>query len=104
LLYDEEVDKLPPPEWLIEGILPADGLAVLYGPPAIGKSFLALDWAFSVQLGHAWLGHQVKRGTVVYVYGEGGAALGQRKDAWKVAHQVQGRVGVGFLPHAVNLL
>ena len=40
LLTTDELEALPDPEWLIEGILPSGGLGVLYGQPGAGKSFL----------------------------------------------------------------
>jgi hypothetical protein len=34
----KKIADLPPPEWLIGGLVPQDGLAVLYGQPAAGAS------------------------------------------------------------------
>jgi hypothetical protein len=51
LLTADELDGLPDPRWLVDGILPERAIAVLYGQPGIGKSFLALDWAFSIAAG-----------------------------------------------------
>jgi Mrp family chromosome partitioning ATPase len=42
LLSEDEVENLPAPEWLIEGLIGANGIAVVYGKPGEGKSFLAL--------------------------------------------------------------
>jgi len=39
--------ELPPPQWLIEGLLP-EGLTVLSGAPKIGKSWLSLQIALSI--------------------------------------------------------
>ena len=51
-----EVMKLPDPEWLVAGILPAKSIAQLYGGSGSGKSFVALDMALSVATGRPWLG------------------------------------------------
>ena len=67
----KEMADLPAPEWMIDGLVPQDGLVVLYGVPAAGKSFLALDWALSVATGVPWLGREVREGEVVYIYAEG---------------------------------
>ena len=40
LLTDIEIENLPPPEWLIEDLIPCGALVVLYGEPGIGKTFL----------------------------------------------------------------
>jgi hypothetical protein len=74
--------RATPPEWLIDGLVPEDGLVVLYGEPTAGKSFLALDWGLSVATGVAWLGHSVKQGELVYIYAEGVRGLRRRAEAW----------------------
>jgi len=38
---------LPPPEWIIPDLLPV-GLAILAGPPKVGKSWLALHFALKI--------------------------------------------------------
>ena len=45
----------PPPEWLIEGLLP-EGLTVLSGAPKIGKSWLSLQLALAVTTGRPIFG------------------------------------------------
>lgn len=104
LLDDEQIEDLPSPEWLIDGILPSESLAVLYGPPKVGKTFLGLDWGFSICTGRSWCGHAVKTGSVVYVYSEGSGKLKCRTRAWKRAHDVSGRLGVQFITRAVHVL
>lgn len=83
LLSIEELRSIPPPSWLVEGIL-SDGLTVVYGAPKTGKSFLALDWACSIATGRSWFAKQTIQHPVVYVSGEGGGGLAQRIDAWAV--------------------
>ncbi len=82
----EELESLPDPAWLLEGLLPQGALAELYGTFAVGKSFLALDWALSVVAGVPWLGRPVKLGGAVYVSAEGGAGLKKRIAAWRTEH------------------
>ena len=83
----EEIADLPPPAWLIDGLVPEDGLVVLYGEPAVGKSFVALDWGLSVATGVPWLGCPVRQGEVVYIYAEGVRGLRRRAEAWMEEHQ-----------------
>jgi DNA-binding PadR family transcriptional regulator len=45
LLSSEDVLNLPPAEWLIDSVLPANDLSLLYGLPGTGKSMIALDIA-----------------------------------------------------------
>jgi hypothetical protein len=70
-----DVLSRPDPVWLIEGLLIKGTFAVLFGPPGVGKSFLALAWAFAIANGKAWFGREVKPGPVVYLAAEGFGGL-----------------------------
>lgn len=74
------------PTWLVRGILPSSGLAVMYGPPASGKSFLALDLAAAIAQGVPWAGQRVKRGAVVYLALEG--TMRPRVEAYLKANEL----------------
>ncbi len=76
--------------WLVKKFLPAIGLALIYGHPGSGKSFLALDIAFHVALGWSWNGRRVQRGLVVYVGAEGGNGLRNRIVAFRMRHGIAG--------------
>ena len=104
LLDDEEIESLPSPAWLIDGILLTEALAILYGPPEVKKSFLCLDWSLSIRSGEPWCGRAVKAGTVVYVYAEGKGNLKLRTRAWKQTHGCDGKVGVKFITQTVQCL
>lgn len=49
-------NRIHPPTWLIEDLIPEHATAVLYGGSNIGKSFIALDWALAVATGLPSLG------------------------------------------------
>ena len=83
LIAGDRIKLLPKPESLVEGVLDADTLAVLYGRAGVGKSFVALDLALSVATGTRWQGHEVRRGRVLYVVAEGASGTGARLDAWQ---------------------
>jgi hypothetical protein len=102
-LDDVELTHLPDPEWLIEGVLPLDSLAVLFGLPAAFKSFLAADWSLCVATGTAWAGRTVRKGTTVYVAAEGASGYKVRFQSWKDSKFFEGRAGVYVLPRAVQL-
>jgi hypothetical protein len=66
---------LPPRSDLLTPWLASDTAALVYGPPGIGKSFLALGIAWAVAQGDSFLGWQSPRPRrVLYVDGEMGAA------------------------------
>lgn len=88
-LYNtEDLLKLPPPEWAVDGVLPLGGFVGLYGPSGTGKSFVAIDMALSIAAGIPWQGRAVKHGFSLYVSAEGTGGLGQRAMAWLRHHRV----------------
>jgi putative DNA primase/helicase len=86
LLNPADLEALPPLAWRVRGVLPAEGLASLYGPSASGKSFLAFDLAAHIAEGREWFAHRVTAAPVVYVALEGEAGFKLRAEAWEQAH------------------
>lgn len=86
LLNAEQLAKLPPVRWRVRGVLPAEGLAAVFGPPGSGKSFLTLDMLGAVAEGREWFGHRTMAATVVYVALEGEAGIAQRVNAYRLRH------------------
>jgi len=87
-------------EFLVDGILPSQGLATLYGPPKSYKSFVGVDVALAVAQGVPWGGREVKQGPVVYVAGEGVAGLRKRVKGFRMHHGIDGRDVPFFLVSA----
>lgn len=107
LLGLDDLLNQPPPEWVIDGLLP-EGLAVVFGQPSTFKSFVALDWALRVATGQPCYGREVRQGHVVYIASEGSGGLGQRVRAWLDAHGDEDlaadvREFAHFLPRTVDL-
>lgn len=89
LLSRGELRNLPPPTWMIHGMLPEIALSFLVGAPGSYKSFLALDWACCIVTGLPWQNHAVlKKGPVVYLAGEGLGGINKRISAWESCHKV----------------
>lgn len=82
-----DVVSRPPPAWLVRGILPGRGMAVVYGAPGSGKTFLVLDIAFAIARGIAWAGRRVHQGGAVYVGLEG--HVGTRTSAYLRGHGIE---------------
>jgi hypothetical protein len=103
-----DLEALPEPEWLVNGIIPADGLTTLYGAPGSTKSFCILDAALCIASGVPFHGHAVKAGTGVYCVGEGLRGLRWRIEAWKLAHPEADydllEKNLVIIPHAPRLL
>ena len=85
LLGADELRNLPPLAWRVRGVLPAVGLAALYGPSASGKSFLAFDMAAAIAEGQRWFDCRVETAPVVYVALEGEAGFKLRAQAWELS-------------------
>lgn len=83
LLTSADLAALPPLAWRVRGVLPAVGLAGLYGPSASGKSFLAFDMATAIAEGRRWFDCRVEASPVVYVALEGEAGFKLRAQAWE---------------------
>ena len=88
LLADLDLEALPDPVWLIDRVLVQNSLVALYGPWASFKSFIALDWAYSLATGLPWLGRTVMRCDVLYICAEGVGGLKNRIAAWKQHHGI----------------
>jgi len=79
------MDALPEPSPLLDGVLPAEGLALLAGERALGKTLLALSWAGAVATGQDNAGTVPVRvhGPVVYIALEGFHGIPKRLRAWE---------------------
>jgi KaiC/GvpD/RAD55 family RecA-like ATPase len=82
------VGNLKPIDWLVKGYVERDSMAVIFGEPGHGKSFVAIDVACSVATGAEWHGRTVKQGAVFYIAGEGHNGLARRFAAWSKARGV----------------
>ena len=55
----------PPQRWVIDQLVPAQSLVVLWGPAKEGKTTLALQAGLAVTQGTPFLGYDTQRGTVL---------------------------------------
>lgn len=76
-----ELAAQQPPPWLVHGLVPAEGVTMIFGAPNSGKTFLTLDLAWHVAHGVQWFGRRVSRRDVLYVALEGRGGLGSRMKA-----------------------
>jgi RecA-family ATPase len=100
---DDVIENMPAREWLVTGLLPRNGVCILFGLPGTYKSFLAIDLALSIGFGRGWQGRKVRKGGVAYIAGEGFAGLGTRSKAWKAFHRMQGKSGVKWYGDSIDL-
>ncbi|TXH66864.1 MAG: AAA family ATPase [Lysobacteraceae bacterium] len=79
---DRLASGLKPIAWLVRGYVESDSLALLFGDPNCGKSFVAIDLACCIATGREWHGRKTKQGAVFYIAGEGQNGLDRRFAAW----------------------
>jgi hypothetical protein len=88
------------PFYRIQGLLPREGLALFWGPPKCGKTFVAFDLSMHIALGWDYRGRRVEQGNVLYAAAEGDTGLRARNEAWrqeKLSDQHSGDIPLGFL-------
>lgn len=109
-IMGRDMFSLPQPTWALENIMQDQRMLLLHGEAGTGKTFLALDWAFTMS--HAsidtWLGNKrSKQFRPLYLYTEGVSGLRSRVKAWEDFHgdQISESLdeGVVFYPEALGL-
>lgn len=82
--------KQPYMTWAVQGVIPENGLCVLFGPSGSGKSHLAFDLCAKLTLGLPWFGCVVAQPLrVCYCALEGQRGVRQRAEAWQIHNQQQ---------------
>jgi hypothetical protein len=71
--------------YLVKGLLPSTGLAVVWGAPKCGKSFWTFDLLMHVALGRPYRDHRVISGPIVYCALEGAQGFRNRTEAFRRA-------------------
>lgn len=80
---------MPPPEYIIDGLIENGGLSCIIGPPGVGKSSVALDMACHIATGKSWQGRRTLKTKVLYMPGEGLSGAVQRIWAWEESHKME---------------
>jgi hypothetical protein len=88
---------------VIDGLMPAQGLTVIYGETNSGKTFACIDMACRIASGMDFYGMPVSQGVVVYVAAEAAESVQRRIWAWKHYHQVE-HLPVLVVTDSVDLL
>lgn len=105
LLSGADLYNAAPMRWMVRGVLPAKGLAALYGASGSGKSFLILDMGCAVACGdYDWFGRRVTQAPVTYVCLEGEAGMGKRVKAWSRHHNKPVPDALRFITQPFDLL
>jgi AAA domain len=84
------------PAYLVKGLIPRVGIAVVWGPPKCGKSFWTFDLVMHSALGRDYRGRRVMPGTVVYCAFEGAEGFKARATAFRQQHDIEPGAEVPF--------
>jgi hypothetical protein len=92
--------------WIIKNIIEEGALAMLYAPPGLYKSFLAVALCGSIAGGKDFYGLPVKNsGPILYIAGEGKAGIVRRLHAWAQENCVSlNKVPIYLFEGAADLL
>lgn len=90
-----DLEAAPHKPWLVQDLLGAGELSVMFGAPGCGKSALAGDLAAHVAQGEPWFGYHVRSGGVLYVAAERSTLVKRRFAA------LRKRKGLNSLPLAI---
>jgi hypothetical protein len=96
-----ELAELQRPFDFLEGLLYEQQMSVVYGAPKVGKSFLILDMACAVGLGHSWAGRQCDARNVLVIPLEGRGTIIDRVRAWEIENKAT--CPLTFYPKPWNL-
>ncbi len=89
--------------WAVAGVLPQQGLAIIYGASGAGKSFVTLDLALHVATGQPWAGRRCRGGVVVYCAAENPASIENRLAAARMHRPEFSGARLAVLPQAIDL-
>ena len=112
LWLDAIPGKVSNTPWIVKGIVPGRGFGAVIGQPGCGKSFLALDLAFTVSVlaftegeDSRWFGRRVRPIGVVYIAAEGQTGFVKRIEALLKRYRVDdlGRFPFVLYPTALDL-
>lgn len=88
---------------LVENLIDAGAMSVLYGDSNTGKTFVAMDIAFHIATGQPWDNKRTTQGPVVYVAAEGGSSARNRIAALKQHYSTE-KAPFYLVPCPVDLL
>ncbi len=86
------------PSWLIAGMVPeGPSLITVFAPSGIGKTYFVLALGLAVAVGGGdFFGHKARGAKVLYLCGEGEAAVSTRVQCWLEQHNIADARNVKF--------
>src|SRR5690606_14400203 len=101
LLNDDDLQNIPPQQWLVKGIIPDGSIGTIFGRSGTYKSFIALDLMAHIANGWPWFGKRVKASPAVYIPFEGQGGIPKRVIAWRMSRNT--KTNIRFITDRMNL-
>ena len=89
--------------YLVKGLILRTGLAVIWGPPKSGKSFLVFDLVMHLALDWRYRGRRVHSGSVIYCAFEGQIGFEARCAAFRQKFLAENKEHIPFYLQPVTL-
>jgi AAA domain len=103
LIPFDEIKLGTEPRYLVKGVIPREGLTVVWGPPKCGKSFWMYDLSMHVSLGWQYRDRRVQQGAVVYCAFEGQIGIQARVEAFRQTFPIETTEPVPFYLQPMTL-
>jgi len=104
VMWPTDIANIQPIQWRLKHVLPATGLAAIYGPSGSGKSFITVDLGGAISHGKPWFGIKTCQTTVIYVVLEGEAGIRNRIWALEKAQGPLPPTGFGVITQPFEIV
>ncbi|MEY3978761.1 MAG: hypothetical protein RLZZ375_190 [Pseudomonadota bacterium] len=104
VMWPADLANIQPIQWRLKHVLPATGIAAIYGPSGSGKSFITVDLGGAISHGRPWFGIKTHQTTVIYVVLEGEAGIRNRIQALEQAQGPLPRKGFGVITQPFEII
>jgi phage/plasmid primase-like uncharacterized protein len=91
-------------DYVVKGLVPRQGLVVVWGPPKCGKSFWTFDLMCHAALGWKYRELRVHQTSVVYLALEGQSGFAARRDAFKRKHKIEAIPGFYLMRSSIEIV
>jgi AAA domain len=90
--------------YIVDELIPLNGLVAVWGAPKTGKSFWTFDLAMHISLGWPYRGRRVEQGPVVYCAFEGAEGFHARAEAFRRTHEIKDKPWFYLLASSAKLV
>jgi hypothetical protein len=104
VMWPADIANIQPIQWRLKHVLPATGLAAIYGQSGAGKSFLTVDLGAAISHGNPWFGIKTYQATVIYIVLEGEAGIRNRIQALEKAQGPLPPTGLGVITQPFEIV